>query len=180
MPRREVTTWVVIGLLALAARIAYVLTQPGVDPSFAHPMLDEAVYVGWARDVATGAGQPEGAFYLAPLYPNLLVAWVVGAGGRFGLLYLAQHAIAVASAGALAWTARRFGGTPAGIAAALLALAYHPALFFASRPLGETVAVAPPGLRAGRWGRGCGGPGSSRGCSPAFPRSPGPTWGRRC
>jgi Tfp pilus assembly protein PilF len=142
MPRREVTTYVVIGLLALAARIAYVLTQPGVDPSFARPMLDEAVYVGWARDVAAGAGQPEGAFYLAPLYPNLLVAWVVGAGGRFGLLYLAQHAIAVASAGAMAWTARRFGGVPAGIAAALLALAYHPALFFASRALGETVAVA--------------------------------------
>jgi tetratricopeptide (TPR) repeat protein len=141
MSRKELGAWVAIGGAALALRLVYVAAQPAVDPMYARPMLDEAVYVGWARGLASGAGQPPGAFYLAPLYPNLLALWVA-AGAHFGALYAAQQALAVASAGALAWTARRLAGPPAGIAAGVLSLTYHPALFFASRPLGETVAVA--------------------------------------
>src|SRR6185503_13572484 len=38
-------------------------------------------------------------------------------------------------------TARRFAGDAAGLATAALALLYHPALFFASRPLGEPLAL---------------------------------------
>ena len=140
--RGEIAVWAAVGILALAARAAYVAAQPGADPTFARPMLDEAVYVGWAHRLASGGGQPPGAFYLAPLYPNLLAAWVSLAGASFGVLYLIQQGLAVASAGALAWTARALAGPAAGLAAGVLALAYHPALFFASRPLGETVAVA--------------------------------------
>ena len=139
--RREVVAWAALGAIALALRLAYVAAQPGTDPTFARPMLDEALYVGWARGLAAGGGQPPGAFYLAPLYPNVLALWAA-AGAGFGTLYALQQIVAVATAGALAWTARSFAGPGAGIAAGVLALAYHPALFFASRPLGETLAVA--------------------------------------
>ncbi len=157
MSRREVVAWAAIGGLALVLRLAYVAAQPGTDPSFARPMLDEAVYVGWARGLAAGAGQPPGAFYLAPLYPSLLAVWAA-AGAGFGALYAVQQFVAVATAGFLAWTARAIAGPTAGIAAGVLVLAYHPALFFAARPLGETLALAllASALAAGSGARGPG------------------------
>src|SRR6185503_6182058 len=79
--RREVVAWAALGAIALALRLAYVAAQPGTDPTFARPMLDEALYVGWARGLAAGGGQPPGAFYLAPLYPNVLALWAAAGAG---------------------------------------------------------------------------------------------------
>ncbi len=129
-------------LLALGARIGYVAVQPATDPTFDSPMLDGAYYLDWARSLATGEDGPSGAYYLAPLYPFLLAAFLAIAGEKFALLYLLQHLAIVASSGLLALAARRLVGSGgAGLAAGALLLLYQPSIFFASRPLGEPVAL---------------------------------------
>ena len=126
----------------MALRVAYVLAQPHGDPSYAHPILDGEYYLAMARSLLGAGPSPEtGAYYLAPLYPRLLAAWLWLAGERYGVLYLTQHAFLVATAGLLAGVARRAAGDGAGIAAAALVLLYHPFLYFASRPLGEALAL---------------------------------------
>ena len=136
--------WKLSILLALgcAARVAYVLAQPSTDPAFAQPMLDGEYYLAVARSLVAGTPSPEaGAFYLAPLYSRVLAAWMAVAGESFASLYLAQQGLMVAAAALLAATARRAGGDTAGLAAAAMALLYHPFLFFPSRPLGEALSL---------------------------------------
>ena len=128
-------------LAATAARIGYVLAQPATDPDFSRPMLDGAYFFDWARSLASGHGGPGGAFYLAPLYPYLLAGFVRLFGESFALLYIAQHLFVVASAALLAGVARRASSERAGLFAAAILVLYHPSLFFASRPLGEDVAL---------------------------------------
>jgi tetratricopeptide (TPR) repeat protein len=48
----------------------------------------------------------------------------------------------ILSAAFLALASRRLSGSWAGLAAAALWLAYHPSMFFASRPIGEALAIA--------------------------------------
>jgi tetratricopeptide (TPR) repeat protein len=132
---------VVLGL-GLVLRALYVLAQPGTDPWFAVPQLDGATYLGWAQALAAGAPGPTGAYYLAPLYPWLLALLVrVGAGGPFAL-YALQQALSLATAALLALGIRSRVGSAGAIGAAALFLGYAPIEFFASRPLGETLAIA--------------------------------------
>jgi len=121
-------------------RIAYVLLQPRFDPLFARPILDGATYVALARAFASG-GAPAGVFYMPPLYPWALSAFLRTFGEVWTLLFMAQQAALVASAGVLALVARRVAGDAAALATAALVLLYHPLLFFASRPLGETASL---------------------------------------
>jgi len=129
-------------LAAAAVRGLYVAAQPAADPTFAAPQLDAAEYVARARAILSGAGGPDGAYYLAPGYAWFVAGVFALAGGSFAALYAVQHLLVLGAAAALAAVARRRGGTVAGVATAVLALTYHPLLFFASRALGETVAVA--------------------------------------
>lgn len=126
--------------IGLLLRIGYVLTQPGNDPWFARPGFDGAFYLDWARTILEGGGV-DGAFYLAPLYPNLLALFVGIAGESFGALYLLQHSLALGTATTIALAGRRRLGDGAALAAAGLFLFYSPLIFFASRPLGETLAI---------------------------------------
>lgn len=135
-----------ISLLAIllggfALRLAYVLTQPSSDPYFAQPAFDGAYYVEWARAIAAGEPGPEGAYYLAPLYPHLMAALIKLTGGTFGTLYLLQQLLGVGSAAVIALAGRRTIGEFAGLAAAALFLLYHPIIFFSSSPLGEALAL---------------------------------------
>ncbi len=135
-----------IALLAIllggsALRLAYLLAQPASDPYFAQPAFDGAYYVDWARAIAAGRPGPEGAFYLAPLYPYLLAALIKLTDGGFGLLYLLQQLLGVGAAAVLALACRRAVGDFAALAAAALFLLYHPVIFFAARPLGEPLAL---------------------------------------
>lgn len=135
---------VALGLLLLAAatgRIAYVAAQPATDPAFARPLLDGAYYLDWARRLAAGESWPEGAYYLAPLYPHLLAGFLATFGESFVLLYLIQQALLVAAAWALASAARRVAGEGAALGTAAVALLSSPLLFFGSRPVGEAVAL---------------------------------------
>jgi Tfp pilus assembly protein PilF len=122
----------------LGVRLGYVLAQPGSDPTFDRPLLDGEYYLGIAREWAEGRSGPEGAFYLAPLYPMLLLLMLRVVGESFGLLYLLQHVAVLGTAALCALTLRRLVDGPSGLAAAALLLLYGPALFFASRPLGES------------------------------------------
>lgn len=129
-------------LAGLAWRAAYVWAQPVVDPTFARPVLDGAYYLRWAESLVSGGGGPEGAYYLAPLYGWVLSGWLALAGHAFAGLYLAQHALTLVSAALAAGIARRAAGDVAGLATAALVLFHHPLLFFASVPVGETLAIA--------------------------------------
>lgn len=131
------------------ARLAYVVGEARSNPTFALPMLDGAYYLEWARALAHGragplAGNPAdlpSAFYLAPLYPAALSGFLRLFGENLPLLAYAQEVLTLAAAAMLAFAARRLASAGAAIATAALFLAYHPLLFFASRPLAESLAV---------------------------------------
>jgi tetratricopeptide (TPR) repeat protein len=125
----------------LLLRVAYLLAQPAADPFFAHPAFDGAYYLSWARAIAYGSPGPTGAFYLAPLYPHLLAMLIKIIGGSYLLLYLLQHLLSVATAAMIAILGRHLIGHYAALAASALFLLYHPILFFASRPLSETLSL---------------------------------------
>jgi tetratricopeptide (TPR) repeat protein len=148
-PLRFAHLLAILLLVGFAARLAYVLGQAASDPAFALPILDGAYYVEWARSLAAGragplAGHPgesASAFYLAPLYPLFLAGMVRAFGENFALIYYAQQLLVILSAAFLALAGRRLAGEWAGLAAAALWIAYHPSLFFASRPVGEALAI---------------------------------------
>ncbi len=140
---RRVFRYAMTALLAVAAvhRVLYLLAQPDGDPAFSRPILDGATYVQWARDLAAGGTGADGAFYHAPLYPYLLALWVRITGASFHALYLAQHGLSLVTGLALGSMVRRHAGATAGLVSAGLFLFHHPVVFFASRPLGETLAL---------------------------------------
>jgi len=121
----------------MGVRALYVLLQPRYDPTFALPILDGSYYVALAR-----SGFPPGAFYMPPLYPLVLSVFLAVFGTAWGALYLLQHALVVIAAGATGIAAEAISGKTAGLCAAAIVLLYHPAMFFASRPLGEPLALA--------------------------------------
>jgi len=131
----------VLSLIALVVRVAYVLVQPATDPSATGAVLDGAYYVHWGQGLAAGNWTQAGAYYLAPLYAWLLGGFFTVFGDAIASLYLLQHVAMVATAVLLGLSARDLAGDAAGLATAALSLLYHPALFFASRPLGEPVAL---------------------------------------
>ena len=121
----------------MGVRVLYVLLQPRYDPTFAMPILDGGYYVELAR-----SGFPPGVFYMPPLYPLALSVVLALAGASWSVLYLLQHALVVVAAGATGIAAESISGKAAGLWAAAIVLLYHPAMFFASRPLGEPLALA--------------------------------------
>jgi tetratricopeptide (TPR) repeat protein len=126
--------------LGFVFRVAYVLLQPRFDPTFNRPILDGAYYVASARALAS-SGSSSGVYYMPPLYPWALSVFLRVFGDAWTVLFLAQHLAVVAGAGLLALFARRMAGDIAGLATAGIALLYHPPLFFASRPVAESVAL---------------------------------------
>jgi len=136
---------VLLGALLAAGlllRILYLLAQPGADPFFDRPFLDGELYVRWAEDLVAGRAEEGEAFYLAPLYPHVLAALFSAVGERLSLVYLLQHLLSVASAGGIGWIAWRRYGAAAGIASAALFVFHQPLVFFASTPMGETLALS--------------------------------------
>jgi len=125
----------------LVIRLVYVALQARTDPWFAFPVGDGADSLAWAREMASGVGLREGAYYAPPLYPYLLRAFFGLFGENLGLLYYLQHVALVGAAGLLALSARRLGGDLAGLATGALFLLYQPLLFFGSRPVGEPLGI---------------------------------------
>ncbi|MBD3869169.1 MAG: glycosyltransferase family 39 protein [Acidobacteria bacterium] len=130
-----------IAVAGIGVRIGYVLAQPDSDPWFSRPTMDGAIYVDWARSLLEGHGSPSGAYYQAPGYPWFLTGFFAVAGFGFSLLYIFQHGLVVASAWLLGEVSRKSAGEVAGWATMILGLGYQPLLFFASRPVGEALAI---------------------------------------
>jgi Tfp pilus assembly protein PilF len=140
-------------------RVAYTVGQAATDPWFDFAMLDARYYLDWAQSLAAGAPGPQGAFYLAPLYPYVLAALFSISGRSLVAVYALQQALILAAAGLVAVGARRELGERGALGAGALLLLHHPILYFAARPLGESLAVAlllasviaalRPGARAG-------------------------------
>lgn len=131
------------GLLAAALvwRFGYLWLRAAGDPSFGRPMFDGDYYLEWARALAGGGAGPQGAYYLAPLYPYALALFLAVFGERWFLLYLFQLLLSLAGVGTIALAARGPIGRLPALAAAALLLLYHPLVFFAARPMGETLAL---------------------------------------
>jgi len=123
-------------------RLAYTVAEASTDPWFGHPVLDGRYYVDWAIALASGKPGPAGAFYLAPLYPYALAGLMRVAGPGFWAIYLVQQGLSVSTAALVALGGRRPLGDAQALSAAALLLLYQPILFFAARPLGETLAIA--------------------------------------
>lgn len=130
-----------LAVVAFGLRAAYVYAQPDADPWFSNPAMDGQIYADWARSLLEGGGGPDGAYYQAPGYPWFLAGLFSLAGLNFGLLYLIQHGLTIASAWFLGEVSRKSAGAVAGWATMILVLGYQPLLFFASRPVGESVAI---------------------------------------
>ncbi len=130
-------------LLGVAAflRVGYVLAQRGADPALSAPSLDAAYYLDWARAIVSGTGGPAGAYYLAPLYPNLLALFLRLFGEQLALLFVIQQAVMIGAAWLLGRAAERVAGAWAGVGTMALVALYHPSIFFASRAVGESIAA---------------------------------------
>lgn len=63
-----------LALLALAARLAWVLPYGQHHPHAARPVIDELAYDAWARRIAGGDWLGDTVFFQEPLYPYLLGA----------------------------------------------------------------------------------------------------------
>ena len=123
-------------------RLLYHSSQGASDPFADRPFLDGEAYVGWAKALLSGTAEEGEAYYLAPLYPHVLAALFAVVGEKLATVYLVQHVLSVASAGAVGWLARRRFGAAAGLAAAFLFVFHFPLVFFAATPMGETLALA--------------------------------------
>jgi tetratricopeptide (TPR) repeat protein len=128
-------------LAGLFVRVLYTWTQAAVDPWFAEAVLDGRYYLDWAIALAEGRPGPGGAYYLAPLYPFVLAVWIKWFGNGFTLLYVGQHLLTLASAALIALGGRRVLGAAGALAASVLFVTHQPLLFFAARPLSETLAI---------------------------------------
>jgi pentatricopeptide repeat protein len=132
---------IVVLVVGLATHAAYALTLGAHDPTSLRPALDGAYYVDWARALAGGGAPTGGAFYLAPLYAYLLSAFFRTFGSSLGPLFLLQEAAVVGAAALLGGVSLRLAGTGAAVGTAVLLIGYHPPMFFAARPVGESAAL---------------------------------------
>lgn len=126
LPRGSERLWL-IALLVLAAalRIHAVLDYGAHHPHADAPVIDEASYDRWAREIAAGDWMGDEVFFQEPLYPYALGTVYAVTGGSRTAARLVQVALGVLSTWLLWWLARRAFGRRAGwIAAALFAL--HP------------------------------------------------------
>lgn len=110
-------------------------------PFFAQLAMDSQEYDRWARQIAAGDWLGSEVFFQAPLYPYVLAA-LYRLGGSVATVYLIQILLAVAGIWGLYQAGRRMAGERVGLAAAALAAAYGPFLFYDVQLLKESAAVA--------------------------------------
>lgn len=123
-----------IGLLLRLGHLVYTWQD---NPLTKHLIADALYYEKWSQAVFS-----ESPFYLPPLYPFLLALarWIFG--GPLLPVLLLQAALGLLSLWLIFRIALRHFGYPAALASGLLALLYGPLLFFETKLLGVTLAVA--------------------------------------
>lgn len=107
------------------------LWQYHSSPFWKVPIIDEAGYVQWAEEIASGNFLGDRAFYQDPLYPYLLAALFALFGKSLLAVRLLQTAMAFGSVYLVYWTGQRLGGGRQGLSAALALSLYGGMYFFA-------------------------------------------------
>lgn len=129
-----------VGVLGTAVRLVYVF-EGGRDPTFAHPIIDCAIYDGMARELALGGDPWQGAFVRPPFYPYLLagVYWVFG----FSLtaVRLVQAILGGATCSLTYLLGRRLFDRRVGLAAGIIVALYGPMVFFDQRLFDSSLVV---------------------------------------
>jgi tetratricopeptide (TPR) repeat protein len=118
---------VLIGLVALAVRIVYLLELRG-ESLVAVPIGDGWQYDAWAQTIVRGEAQDR-AFYQTPLYPYLLAAIYSVFGHDLWIVRGLQAVFGAASCVLLGLAGRTFFNERIGLAAALLLAVYPWAIF---------------------------------------------------
>ncbi|MCB2198798.1 tetratricopeptide repeat protein [bacterium] len=119
----------VVSLVALAVRTVYLLMASDLAP-WLSPGMDAEIYRNWA-DAILHEAPPEGAFFRAPLYPQViaLLGHLFG-GDTFWPIRFLQVLFSSFSAGILALLARRWFGWAAGWTTGLLWALYGMSIYF--------------------------------------------------
>lgn len=111
-------------------------------PFVAQLVVDSREYDRWAREIAGGAWLGSQVFFQAPLYPYFLAVLYALFGRNLNVVYLAQIGIAVGGCYALYRAGSEIAGKRVGLAAAALAAAYGPFIFYDVQLLKESLAVS--------------------------------------
>lgn len=115
-------------------RLLYIFSA-GNDPSMDHPVLDSAVYLDLARNLARGDDPWNGAFTAPPLYPYLLALNHILTGGSVVAARIAQAILGGATCVLTCLLGRRLFDRRVGLAAGVIVALYGPMVFFDSRLL---------------------------------------------
>ena len=118
-------------LLAGAALLrAAFLASTWHDPALRVPYLDGAFYDTWARSLAAGRGDFQGAYFLGPLYPYFLSCIYRLSGPDVHVVRVVQSLFGLLGAAFVLSLGRRFFGAAAARAAVVLYALYGPLVFY--------------------------------------------------
>jgi 4-amino-4-deoxy-L-arabinose transferase-like glycosyltransferase len=131
-----------IACLGVAAALRLVLLATTRDDvAFRIPYLDSAFYHYWARLLAEGRGDFQGAYFLGPLYPWFLSVLYRLFGPETLVVRTVQAGFGVLGAACVLSIGKRLFGTGAGRAAALLFAFFGPLAFYENVLVMESLLV---------------------------------------
>ena len=130
LTRSQHGTLVLISILALALRLAYLWGQARNNPLFLLPKVDAYWHQQWAEQIASGQGMDPEPYYRAPLYYYLLggLYWLVGPSVLWGRL--AGCALGALTSYLISRLGTSLGGYRVGVLAGILSALYWPAIYF--------------------------------------------------
>lgn len=129
-PLREQHRTALVLALAFSAAVGLLsVFQFRDSPFFNLPIIDEASYVDWAKQIAGGDWLGKTIFYQDPLYPYFLGLIFALFGENYLLVRLLQVAMGVGSVALVYWTGKKLMGEWPGVTAAA-ALALYRGLYF--------------------------------------------------
>jgi 4-amino-4-deoxy-L-arabinose transferase-like glycosyltransferase len=159
---RWLTPILAVTLVAAAVfRVAYLLQYRATSVFFDAPLLDAAVYDGWARRIAAGEWAPAEPFFFSPGYAYALGLFYAAFGRSLLAVYAVQLVLGLVSLVLVHRLTTRAFGRRAGDVAAVLAALYAPLPFLETKLmsaslalvllLGALTVLAGGVARGGRW-----------------------------
>ena len=138
----RLTPVLAITLVAAAAfRIAYLLQYRATSVFFDAPLLDAAVYDGWARRIAAGEWAPAEPFFFSPGYAYALGLFYAAFGRSLLAVYAVQLVLGLVSLVLVHRLTTLTFGRRAGDVAAVLAALYAPLPFLETKLMSASLAL---------------------------------------
>jgi 4-amino-4-deoxy-L-arabinose transferase-like glycosyltransferase/tetratricopeptide (TPR) repeat protein len=128
--RRARWIFALIFAVALVLRVVATMQYEAGHPHAAHPVIDEASYDRWAREIAGGEWLGREVFFQEPLYPYTLGVLYALFGPERIVARLAQCVLGALAAVLAGVLARRAIGKRVGFVTAALLAVYWPGLLF--------------------------------------------------